>query len=195
MVIYATSNGEPFMLSGVSQIEVRAQTSPLLSGNINVYDVSRRVGTEITINPGRMAEIVADRVVIRHELTHLLLPPPGSKPSPFWLSEGIAEYVGHLPRTVAEDRADGYAEDIDLTERRRELVDSTTGRRSAGFLPRRAPAWSTSCSSGVDRFLETLDSVDAAAKPGAQATTNRALLRTYGLSSGAVAKAVFAELD
>ena len=191
LIVDATSYGRPILLSERSRIEARAVTYPLPAGDDTP---TGRAGTAIKINPDRVAEILGDRTVMRHELTHLLV--PGEEALPIWMTEGIAEYVGTLPATVAEDRESGYARKIDLSDRRPRLVDTKSwGDDPPGdYLVARASVEYLVERDGVDRFLDMLDALESADQPDTARTTDRALRQFYGIGSRAVARAAFAKL-
>lgn len=195
LVLDATSNGAAGEISEASGVEAAATTFSLLAGTRDFSDVRGVAGTAIKINPGRVESLVNDRVLLRHELTHLVLREYSGR-VPVWMSEGIAEYVATLPRTVAQDRQEGYAQSIDLTERRRELVDTGNwGYDPAGdYLIARASVEDLVERDGIARFLALLDDVAEAGEPDTEEATDRALRRVYGVGSAAVARAAFARL-
>jgi hypothetical protein len=67
------------------------------------------LGERIVVVPAQFAALDARArtVVVRHELTHLATGPVTSSSTPFWLSEGFADHVGHLGSGEAPASAAG----------------------------------------------------------------------------------------
>lgn len=195
VVLDATSNGVVEQVSEASGVEAAAVTTTVLSGNRDYSAITGAAATAVKINPGLVDEIIEDRVVMRHELTHLVLRAYSGR-VPTWMSEGIAEYVAS-PQTVAEDRASGYAAAIDLSGRLPELVDTGSwGYDPAGdYLIARATVEYLVERYGLEQFFALLDDVVSAGEPDTEEATDRALRRVYGERTASVERAVFATLE
>jgi hypothetical protein len=68
------------------------------------------LGERIVVNPGPFGKLSAfgRRVVVQHEITHVATRAVTSDATPYWLSEGFADYVGYLgqdasPTSVARE--------------------------------------------------------------------------------------------
>ncbi|HEU0129572.1 MAG TPA: hypothetical protein VFQ85_01095 [Mycobacteriales bacterium] len=77
-------------------------------------DPGRRLaGERVVINPKNFRPGDAtNRMLIRHELTHVALVKRTGPLSPTWLVEGVAEYVGNAGSLIADDRIGGELRDL-----------------------------------------------------------------------------------
>ena len=66
----------------------------------------RALGDRVVINPKAFTALqpLGRRVVITHELTHIAARSSTTSPTPIWLTEGMADYVGYSGLGLARDR-------------------------------------------------------------------------------------------
>jgi hypothetical protein len=72
-----------------------------------VIEPGRRAqGDRVVINPRAFTELqpLGRRVVITHELTHLAARSSTTSPTPIWLTEGMADYVGYSGLGLSRER-------------------------------------------------------------------------------------------
>jgi hypothetical protein len=73
----------------------------------------RFAGARVVINPGNFeANAAANRMLIRHEMTHVATFHRTGPLSPKWLIEGLAEYVGNAGSTFSTQRLGGELGDL-----------------------------------------------------------------------------------
>jgi hypothetical protein len=70
-------------------------------------------GSRVVVNPTNFApEAASNRMLIRHEMTHVATFSRNGPLSPKWLIEGLAEYVGNAGSTFAVERLGGDLGDL-----------------------------------------------------------------------------------
>jgi hypothetical protein len=91
--------GDLSQLAAVTSAELDAEGGPPL-------------GERIVVIPGPFGKLGADgqRIVLRHEITHVATRAVTSPSTPFWLSEGFADYVAYAaqpgpPESIARELA------------------------------------------------------------------------------------------
>jgi hypothetical protein len=103
LLVDATTNGLPYKLSNASGENADAAAFSTYATERAGTDYRGRAGSVVKANPERVAGLVEDGRLLRHELTHFVLDTDYLDEMPQWASEGIAEYVGNAPARLAED--------------------------------------------------------------------------------------------
>ncbi|CAN5479742.1 hypothetical protein BH11ACT8_BH11ACT8_23020 [soil metagenome] len=193
LLIDATSNGTPTQLSNASGEDAAAVTMPLFSTNKD-NDVTGLAGTAIKVNPDLVADLVDDPVLMRHELTHAALQRSGGTPT--WMSEGIAEYVANLPRSVVDDLPAYVAYGIDLSDRGRALVSTGIwgNEPTEDYLIARACVEYLVDRYGMPRYLRLMDYVTKLQATDSPDATDQALRTIFGESAVSVGRGGYALL-
>jgi hypothetical protein len=85
------------------------------------------LGERVVINPGPFTALTdfGRQVVIQHEVTHVATRAVTSDATPYWLSEGFADYVGYTGQPVTPA---GAARELTAEVRRGKVPDRLPGR-------------------------------------------------------------------
>jgi len=144
------------------------------------------VGNRIKYNPKQTSELIADRGLLRHELTHFLTA-GNLRAEPTWVSEGLAEYVGYYP-----SRPSGLVIDSEVFERvnGKPRILPTSLKfgldPSADYLLSYCAATYLIDTYGMDKFTKFRRSFDAEGEsPDAQ--VGQRLRRVFGINKSELA--------
>jgi hypothetical protein len=96
ILVDATTNGLSVNFSSLSQEEAAAVTFGVTSTDDLGEQQTGLAGMVIKVNPHTVDQVVHDKGIMRHELTHYLLR-QYSGALPKWLSEGVATWVQFYP--------------------------------------------------------------------------------------------------
>ncbi|MBS43118.1 MAG: hypothetical protein CMH83_08180 [Nocardioides sp.] len=192
VLVDATSNGEASELSNASGEFAGAITRPLYAATAD--DLGREAGILVKLNPDYIDQLVADRRTMRHELTHVVLRRYSGR-VPTWMSEGIAEYVGTYPATVADDEP-AWSTYVDLEARRPVLVATGNwGRDPSGdYLLARAAAQYVVTRHGLDAYLDVMRTFARKAPLDTPDATSEVLQDVIGESGEEVGQGAYALL-
>lgn len=149
-------------------------------------------GHRIKFHPRRVAELVADRVLVRHELTHYLTR-AADAPVPKWASEGLANYVSYFPL-----RPSGLVLPAETYDRARSRTPALPGSETFGgvvdYVVAQAAVTYLIDEFGMKRFrrfLTDFDSADGVADEQAR----KVLRRRYDISRADLVRETWAEID
>jgi hypothetical protein len=101
ILVDATTNGLSFDFSALSKEEAAAVTFGVGGTDALGNASTGLAGMVIKVNPHTVGDVVSNKGIMRHELTHYLLH-RYSGSSPKWLSEGIATWVQYYPDDFAQ---------------------------------------------------------------------------------------------
>ncbi|MFC5010288.1 hypothetical protein [Nocardioides plantarum] len=158
LLVDATSNGAATEVSNASGEDAAAVSFTTFGSSRLGGDYTGVAGAVVKANPDYVSQLVEDDETLRHELTHYVLSGYGNS-NPQWVTEGIAEYVGYRPGTLA----DSYIEDAGLERRidEREVRLIPPGRwgddPELDYLSAEAFAEFLISGYGLDDYLEMMD--------------------------------------
>jgi hypothetical protein len=152
----------------------------------------RLAGHRIKFHPRRVAELIADRVLVRHELTHYLTD-AADAPVPKWASEGLANYVSYFPLRPSGlvlpaetyDRAQARSPALPSSDSFGGVVDYVVAQAAVTYLIDEF---------GMSRFGRFLADFESSAGP-ADDQVRRVLRRRYGISRTDLVRETWVEID
>jgi hypothetical protein len=152
----------------------------------------RLAGHRIKFHPRRVSELIADRVLVRHELTHYLTD-AAEAPVPKWASEGLANYVSYFPL-----RPSGLVLPAETYDRARARTPSLPSSDSFGgvvdYVVAQAAVTYLIDEFGMPRFRRFLAGFESSAGPADDQV--RGLLRQrYGISRADLLRETWVEID
>lgn len=183
--------------SGVST-RIGSKRTAALAVYFNVFGLDegdgepRLAGHRIKFHPRRVAELIADRVLVRHEITHYLTDATET-PAPKWASEGLANYVSYFPLRPSGlvlpaetyDRAQSRARALPGSDSFGGVVDYVVAQAAVTYLVDEF---------GMARFRRFL--ADFRPPDGAvDDQVGRVLRRRYDISRADLLRATWAEID
>lgn len=183
--------------SGVST-RIGSKRTPALAVYFNVFgliegDVAPRpAGHRIKFHPRKVAELLADRVLVRHELTHYLTH-AADAPVPKWASEGLANYVSYFPLRPAGlvlpaqtyDRAQSRTPALPSSTSFGGLVDYVVAQAAVTYLIDEF---------GMMRFRRFLSAFEPSTGP-AEVQVRQILRRRYGIGKAELVRETWVEID
>jgi hypothetical protein len=98
LIVDATSSGSVSKFD--NDESAGAVTFPV--DGLNRLDETQFAGMRVKLNPQYITQLLSDKVILRHELTHYLMF-RYSGLTPKWLTEGLAEYVAHQPEGLSSE--------------------------------------------------------------------------------------------
>lgn len=101
VLVDATSNGLSHSFD--NKVEAAAVTFGIAASRGYDPAGTAAAGTVIKVNPHQISQLIGDRTLLYHELTHFLLQKYGNA-VPTWLNEGIATYVQFYPASLSQLR-------------------------------------------------------------------------------------------
>jgi hypothetical protein len=99
ILVDATSTGVPAEFGPIDREQAAAVAFPVWGGTDPDYVHHPQVGAVVKVNPRRVAQILDDPTVLRHELVHTQLRRYGGT-VPKWLAEGVAELVAYRSQGI-----------------------------------------------------------------------------------------------
>ena len=190
LLVDATSSG--------SSTRIGNRRTPALAVYFNVFSLDGSdaepllAGHRIKFHPRRVAELVDDRVLVRHELTHYLTR-AADAPYPKWASEGLANYVSYYPLRPSAlvlpaetyDRAQSRTPALPSSDSFGGVVDYAVAQAAVTYLIDEF---------GMKRFRRFLADFDADGGP-ADDQARKVLRRRYAISGADLVRETWVELD
>ncbi len=191
LLVDATSTGASTRIGG------RKRTAAL-AVYFNVFGLSegdlapQLAGHRIKFHPRKVAELIDDRVLIRHELTHYLTDAADAM-APKWASEGLANYISYHPVRPAGLVLPATTYDRALSMRQR-LPDSASFGSLVDYVVAQAAATYLIDEFGIRKYLRFL----AGFEDGSGPVDDRApglLRRIYGFGMAELVRQTWAQLE
>jgi hypothetical protein len=200
LLVDATTNGAATELSNSSGEDAAAVSFTTYASDRLGEDFTGDAGEVVKANPEYVNQLVENDETLRHELTHYVLSGYG-RSNPQWVTEGIAEYVGYQPGTLAQS----YIND-DRLERlidKRAVELTSPGRwgdePQLDYLSAEAFAEFLVTRNGLDQYVEMMDLFKKLARSRSaiygEGILDEVLKRVYGLKAREVARGGFALLQ
>lgn len=196
LLVDATTNGTATELSNSSGEDAAAVSFTTYASDRLGEDYTGEAGAVVKANPDYVEQLVEDDATLRHELTHYVLDGYG-RSNPQWVTEGIAEYVGYQPGTLA----DSY---IDNTELERSIDDREVRLTPPGrwgddpdldYLSAEAFAEYLISGYGLDKYLEMMGLFKKIGRSRSivygEGIVDEVLKKVYGIGSAKVADGGF----
>ncbi len=205
LLVDATSSGTPEDIGSVSGFgtEAAAVTRSVYAATETGYESLGVAGWRIKMNPEVAAELIDDRRVLRHELTHYVL---RDVTVPLWLGEGLAEYVGWSPLRLDDLTVAAATRDRILAGASRDALPPSTGfmatpevNYAVGFAAVTVLADRAGLGTVVslaDSYLGTVDEDQDGTLSAAEvdAATESLLSTLFGIDERALARATYRRL-
>jgi hypothetical protein len=196
LLVDATTNGAATELSNSSGEDAAAVSYTTFASDRLGADYIGDAGQVVKANPDYVTQLVENDETLRHELTHYVLSGYG-RSNPQWVTEGIAEYVGYQPGTLAQS----YITD----ERLERLIDEREVRLTPpgrwgdepelDYLSAEAFTEFLVARNGLEQYLEMMDLFERLARSRSviygEGIVDEVLKRIYGFEPGEVARGGF----
>lgn len=184
-------------VSGV-RTQIGSRRTAALAVYFNVYGLKLGeaepllAGHRIKFHPRRVAELIVDRILVRHELTHFLTD-AAEAPVPKWASEGLANYVSYFPLRPSglvlpaqtHDRAQSRRPALPNSDSFGGVVDYVVAQAAVTYLIDEF---------GMLRFRRFLAGFEASDGP-ADDQVRKVLRRRYGISRADFVRETWVEID
>lgn len=193
LVVDATSNGESYEINS-DDVEAAAVTFPVFAGRD--FRSTRLAGWRVKINPELVDQLVEDDSLLLHEITHYVLRKYSSR-VPLWLTEGIPEYVSHVPAdlgylTLSEDEYDALL----AAPRELPVAGLFYSKPDLNYLVGHATAMHIVDEYGTETLFELMDAFAASPyQPYGDADTDKLVKRVLGITSAELAQRAFELLE
>jgi len=193
LVVDATSNGESYAINS-DELEAAAVTFPVFASRD--FRRTRLAGWRVKINPELVEQLVEDDSLLLHEITHYVLREYSSS-APLWLTEGVPEYVSHVPSgfdylTLSDDQ---YAE-LMAAPRELPLAGLFYIEPDVNYLIGHATAMYVVEEYGTQTLIELMDAFAASPyQPYGEADTAKLVRQELGISSVELAQRAFELLE